>query len=479
MRRYQCENCGAELIRDGDYFTCGHCRAVYRDDTLEKAYHRLQESLTSTVKDIVTEELMKERMEKIANCRQNLYKARKGVYIKNGEVEKWSDEILKYSPDDVQASFYSIAAKERWQDLNVFLSKINAREVDYLVVDFVDFLTNGRFVEECMLRMTDVIARAFKDGSKESEACFAKIQKASEAEKSGIFDETLPRDVFVAYSSKDKEKAYELVEYLEGEGFSCFIAMRNLAKGVNAELYYNDRLKAAIDNCRVFALVSSKNSRSRNCDAYNIEMRYVRECDIRRSKDQNAASAHYELYLENHRGQCKPRVEYLIEDYASGIYEQEVKKFFGGLTWSKTKEGVANAVYQYIENAPMEENTEEELKKKNAEMQAMKEELEKLKRQQEEERKNAEMRAMKEELEKLKRQNEEKKAEAPRANVDGEMQAALDFFRAQQAKQKAEEEAKRKVEEENVGQKKKSVKQKRKKSAERNLRSGSTFKKAF
>ena len=450
MRSYKCENCGAELEKDGEYFSCQYCHTTYRDDSIEKAYNRLYANLTSTVKDIVTEELMNARLEKIANCRQNLYRARTGVYIDSKEIGKWSDEILKLNPDDVQATFYSIAAKERWQDLNAFLATINAREVGYFVPDFVDYLTNGRFVEECMLRVTDLIARAFSDDSKEYEVCQKKIKRAADDERSGIFDERLPRDVFVAYSSKDKERAYELVEYLEANGFSCFIAMRNLAKGVNAEMLYNDRLKAAIDNCRVFALVSSKNSRARNCDAFNIEMRYVRDCDIKKSKDQNAAAAHYELYLENHRSACKPRVEYLIEDYANGIYEQEVKKFFGGLTWQKTKEGVCKAVYNYVENMPVEEDVEAELKRKAAESEKQKIELER--QRLEIERQKLEFEKQRAEIEEKRKAEQETRSKTQsgsgRVSDDPEMQAALEYFREQQAKIKAEEEAKRKAEEE-------------------------------
>ena len=435
MRSYKCENCGAELEKDGEYFSCQYCHTTYRDDSIEKAYNRLYANLTSTVKDIVTEELMNARLEKIANCRQNLYRARTGVYIDSKEIGKWSDEILKLNPDDVQATFYSIAAKERWQDLNAFLATINAREVGYFVPDFVDYLTNGRFVEECMLRVTDLIARAFSDDSKEYEVCQKKIKRAADDERSGIFDERLPRDVFVAYSSKDKERAYELVEYLEANGFSCFIAMRNLAKGVNAEMLYNDRLKAAIDNCRVFALVSSKNSRARNCDAFNIEMRYVRDCDIRKSKDQNAAAAHYELYLENHRSACKPRVEYLIEDYANGIYEQEVKKFFGGLTWQKTKEGVCKAVYDYVENMPVEEDIEAELKRKAAEMQA---EIDRLRLEKEKEAQDSKRRA-EEELKRKNAESERQKYELEQQRLEIERQR-LEF-----EKQRAEEENRRKA----------------------------------
>ncbi|MBQ7369923.1 MAG: hypothetical protein IJW58_03000, partial [Clostridia bacterium] len=67
MKRFKCENCGGELKQNGDTYSCSFCHATYRDDSIEKAYNRVYANLTSTVKELITEELVKERMEKIAN----------------------------------------------------------------------------------------------------------------------------------------------------------------------------------------------------------------------------------------------------------------------------------------------------------------------------------------------------------------------------------------------------------------------------
>ena len=371
MKYFKCENCGSKLTKNqDDTYSCGYCKRTYYDDSLDKAYKRVCENLHNTMQGILTDELLKQKIEQIANCRQALYKARNGQFIDSGEVLKWSEEILKLTPDDAQANFYAIATKKRWGELNQFMQKLNAREVSYLVEGFVDYLTNGQFVERCVLALNDLISRAFDFNSKEYLSCHKKISQAAENEKSGVFDVELSRDVFVAYSSKDKDQAYALVEYLEESGFSCFIAMRNLAKGVDAELQYNDRLKKAIDNCQVFVLVSSKNSRSRDCDAYNIEMRYVKEQDTRFADNPAFANAHYEVYLESNRKRCKPRVEYLIEEYGISRYEQEVKKFFGGLTWCTDLNAIADIVFNYVENAGLEEEKlrlEEERKRKENE----------------------------------------------------------------------------------------------------------------
>ena len=350
MKFLRCENCGSELVKEGENYLCKYCKRSYIDDSLERAYNRLYDNLNATVQGLITEELLNQKMEQIAMHRQSLYKARSGLYSDSQEVGKWAEEILKLCGDDVQANFFAIASKKRWAELNQFMSKINAREVSYLIEGFVEYLTNGRFIERCALHLSDLIARAFDANSEEYLRLNKKLAEAAESEKSGIFDVELPRDVFVAYSSKDKEKAYELVEYLEENDFSCFIASRNLAKGADAELKYNERLKKAMDNCQIFLLVSSKNSRSKNCDAYNIEMRYIKERDISRATNPEFASSHYEEYLEKNRKRCKPRVEYLIEEYGPSIYEKEVKKFFGGLTWQTELDGVVQTVFDYVEN---------------------------------------------------------------------------------------------------------------------------------
>ena len=377
MKHFKCENCGSDLVKCADNaYVCDYCKREYYDDSLEKAYERVYRNLQVTIDGIVSEKLMEQRIEQLANCRQALYKARNGQFIDSKEVEKWSGEILKLSPDDVQANFYGIACKKRWIDLNKFMQKLNARENSYLVEGFVDYLTNGQFVEKCVLALNDLISRAFDENSKEFSNCHKKINKAAEEEESGIFDAELSRDVFVAYSSKDKDEAYKLVEYLEKNGLSCFIAMRNLAKGVDAEHKYNERLKKAIDNCQVFVLVSSKNSRSRDCDAYNIEMRYVKERDISRAENREYANAHYELYLEKNRRRCKPRVEYLIDKYQNGLYDKEVKKFFGGLTWCTSLNSVGKVVFDYIENGTVDDE-EEKLAKQRAEIEEERKKLEK------------------------------------------------------------------------------------------------------
>ena len=61
------------------------------------------------------------------------------------------------------------------------------------------------------------------------------------------------KQIFVSYASADKAIAYELVEYLENSGISCFIAPRDIDGGKA----YAKALMEAIDGCNLVVLVAS------------------------------------------------------------------------------------------------------------------------------------------------------------------------------------------------------------------------------
>ena len=61
------------------------------------------------------------------------------------------------------------------------------------------------------------------------------------------------KDIFVSYTTSDKDTADSLVEYLEGKGYSCFIAPRD----VDAGKAYASNIMKAIDECKLVVLVAS------------------------------------------------------------------------------------------------------------------------------------------------------------------------------------------------------------------------------
>lgn len=63
----------------------------------------------------------------------------------------------------------------------------------------------------------------------------------------------MKKEVFISYTSADKECAFEIVEYLESAGINCFIAPRNIKPGRP----YASNIMDAITECKVAVLISS------------------------------------------------------------------------------------------------------------------------------------------------------------------------------------------------------------------------------
>ena len=66
----------------------------------------------------------------------------------------------------------------------------------------------------------------------------------------------MTHDVFISYSSKDKEIANAIREFLEKKGIVCWIAPRNIPPGAT----YAESIIGAINKCRLVILVFSSNA---------------------------------------------------------------------------------------------------------------------------------------------------------------------------------------------------------------------------
>jgi len=62
-------------------------------------------------------------------------------------------------------------------------------------------------------------------------------------------------DVFISYSSKDKDIAFKLCNALENQGIICWIAPRNIGIGL-----YANAIVEGIESSKVFILIFSQNS---------------------------------------------------------------------------------------------------------------------------------------------------------------------------------------------------------------------------
>ena len=326
-----CPTCGGKLQKvSTTQYACEFCGNTYATEKIEDYADKLSKLFDSS------------KLEMVANAKRSLYAATAVDYISKIEVIKWCDEIKKYIPDDFQANFYYALAKESKREVAKMLRKIDVDEHCDILERLITIVINS-LEKSYIAPIKDLIERAYYGTDVQKYHKYITMAEG-EAEKldSCIYDLLSQRDVFVAYSSKDRDKVLELVEYLENEGLTCFISLRNLRHGVGSCENYNKALQTAMDNCTSFVFVSSMNSRNTDCDAYKIEIPYVIQQD-----KANAPGNLRNNYAKIPNEYKKPRVEYYIGDSAfNTLADRTVEGFFGGYERVYTAKDVAIRIMQ-------------------------------------------------------------------------------------------------------------------------------------
>ncbi len=308
-----CSKCGGELVQNGnDEFKCLFCGAVYREETVKK------------IEEILSRILDADKREKVAALKQALWIKINEKYTDSEEVVRLCREIKKITPSDFYANFYEAANSERDSD---FINALNSIDTVAHYQDMDDILRFAlkSITAKNMGAICDLIERAYKQTAP---SLYNKYRTMFDAEaikvNDCVFDPAYPRNVFVCYSSKDMPSVESLVRYLEEQGLLCFVAIRNLKHGSGAVQNYWSAIQTAIENCECVVFLSSKNSRSLNCDALK-ELRYVVE-------------------LEQKRGKKIKKIEYLLESYIGVPVERTFKKIFDGLEYCYDKETVFDRI---------------------------------------------------------------------------------------------------------------------------------------
>ena len=327
--RNMCETCGGTLKKvDDNLYKCESCGNEYSVEKVEKYVEKLKTLFDEA------------KLEMVANARKNLYAAVTAKYISSNEVHECCVELKKYLPDDFQANFYDGVINKPKAEVAKTIRKIDVKaDFDY-VETIINFLI-ASLESEFVIATKDLIERAYYRYDKEKYYKYTSMVE-DEAEKldNYIYSTTFPRKAFVAYSSKDAEKAMELVETLESEGISCFISIRNLRHGAGSRENYDKSLKEAMDNCTSFVFVSSMNSRNSACDALRIEIPYVMQSDRN-----NAPGNLRNFYARIPNEYKKPRVEYRIEESKNeNLSDELVDEFFDGFERVYTAKDVAKRV---------------------------------------------------------------------------------------------------------------------------------------
>ncbi len=345
--QHHCRNCGGALLpHSEEKLKCQNCGTLYDVQSAEKHTRQMRELFDEAKQELIN------------NLRRNLYNAVNAEYISSTEVQGICTSLKQYLPDDFQANFYEIATGTNVRRISQAIRAIDVN-ANYDDLDGIIRYLIRSLQSEYLLELNNLVERAYKqrDLQKFEEYCTA-ISDEAEKVQLGVYETKLPREVFVAYSSKDMDKVSELVSVLEAQGLKCFVAARNLRHGKGAVENYNRALEEAMDHCRSFVFVSSCNSRNINCDALEIEIPYVEGKDI-----ENSPAQYRNNYQSIPTQFKKPRVEYRIEESRGfNAADSITNKFFDGYERVYSPEEVAKRVMTQLVAAQGSETEGEEKK---------------------------------------------------------------------------------------------------------------------
>ncbi|MBQ9458294.1 MAG: TIR domain-containing protein [Bacilli bacterium] len=450
MERLICQTCGEPLSLEGEFYVCRYCGSRYKVEDATK----FSELLAQTLDEFKIESLAKARMVQ--------YEATRAKYPVKAGVIAAATAVLAIRPEDFLAKVYLRSYDGDPHAMVRLLSHADVTPPEAKIA--LQWLLPG-LQPRWIGALRDFVERNLRN----EELTDALIQLEEESAKieEGIYDASLPRDVFLCYSSADMPKVLEVMEVLEENDISCYAAFRNLRAGRGAAEAYNEEIEKAMKSCGCLVFLSSSHSRSPKCDAISIELPF--------------------LYSDLPE---KPRAEYLLEDYPSSDdpdhrvpirAKRVLDMVFDGLQWVRGEEELVDRViYMLTERKRHEKEKLERIKKEAvekakkeilAEMEArdaIRQEEEAKKRQEVEEKerilqeekakqekkdrelqeKKLELEKQRIEIEKAKLSHKESAGPTLSGNLDGEAFLAMMEKAQKLKKEKEEAEKRRQIEEE-------------------------------
>ncbi len=384
---FTCQICGGELEEKGDgVFRCRYCGKRWEKESVEDS-----EKIFETLEDALREQ----RRADLAALARRRYEETHKEFVSNATLEGICNQILNLNPEDFYARFYLATCKEDGS-LESFLSSMDIAKHYYDIEDMLKFLIRG-LKAGWINAVSTLIENAYKSRDLEKYNLYrTKFEEMAENVENGIFEPILPRDIFIAYSSRDMKEVNALVRVLEEEnGLSCFVAARNLRHGSGAVENYRGAIHTALHNCKAVVFVSSTSSRNVKCEA-TMELGYIKE--------------HLPKMW---------RIEFLVENYKGIPVERIFTSFFDGLEYCTSAQEVAGRYFDKYMGSQIDVDAarhaeEERLAKQKAEEERIKEEeahrIAEAERKAEEER----LAKQKEEEEALRIAEAERKAEEER-----------------------------------------------------------------
>ncbi|MBR3863850.1 MAG: leucine-rich repeat protein [Clostridia bacterium] len=333
MTELFCKNCGGILnpIDDG-HCKCENCGSVFAEDSAKR-----QKQILDSFLDL-------QKQEQLNSLRRHLWQEATAELVNSEKILAICLSIKNIYPEDFLANFYDVICSDNSEAAVAFIDSIDACENSDSIEMVIEFLIKS-LKPEYLLAVNNLIERAFKDKDLQKFEHFTtKFAKMAEKVEDGVYELSITRDVFVCYANEDIDKAKEVVDYLENQGLSCFISMRNLQHGAGAANNYRQSIQTAIDNCKVFLFVSTKNSRNLKCDAIKYELPYLKNSDLEKLST-NFPNVAYEKIDVKYK---KPRIQWRLDDEKTGVANQTVAEVFAGLDYCYSLESILSRVNRYI-----------------------------------------------------------------------------------------------------------------------------------
>lgn len=313
MQQRVCLRCGERLYKKGDELVCSYCGASYIENSSSVDLFRL-----------VLEE---KKLEELANARRLLWQATHERYPSKEKVVDASRRVLSISDEEFLAAMYLSSHDSDPSTLIKVLSRnVSISEAKEAFRWLLPSLS-PRLIGP----LHDFVDRHYENEEK-TKAISSLEQEASKVLE-GIYEPSLPRDVFLCYSSEDMPDVIEITDLLEHNGFIVFAAFRNLRHGKGAAENYLECLEKAMRSCSSFLFLSSNSSRQLTCDAMRVELPYF----INELPD-------------------KPRIEYILEDYPKNLpmlAKMTLKKAFPSQEHCRSKEDLLLRLQSILSPIPI------------------------------------------------------------------------------------------------------------------------------
>jgi len=413
----RCPQCGAEgkLSKTEEngmvLWCCAHCAGKFTEESTEREYERLESTVKASLGSVVSEAMLNEKTEKYYNLRSMLWDKITAKYIDSRAIVNICREIKGIDPHDFLAEFFEIANSADDIEVADYIGSIDVKE-NALYLDLVlDFLTRS-LKESYVTPVAALLDRAgYVLSPSDKQKHLTEFEKEADKVQGGLYDLNTPRDVFLAYSSRDMKSVVEILNFIEDSGLTCFAAFRNLQHGRDAVASYERALQTAIDNSSIFVFLSSVNSRNQSCDAFKREIPYVRQRDLQKYPEARTYAQLPDRYK-------MLKVEYRLDNRPTPIADRMLKDFFSGLTYAETFDQLIDRLGECMDvlNSPVvdeeaERLAEETRRREEAERRLREiEDADRLRRAEEAERRLREM----EEAERARKAEETRKAEDAR-----------------------------------------------------------------